>query len=793
MATSTNSFAPDLRVKLVVASSVALTFISFWRAAAIVLNDLASSAYYAGGIAAQAIGRSAPWFILGVMLFSFSVRAVYVESCTMFTRGGVYRVVKEALGGRMAKLSVSALMFDYVLTGPISGVAAGQYIVGFLDEIAAVAVRHGMLSQHWVTYFSDANVSHVNAAAAVFAAAVTAYYWWENVKGIEESSDKALRVMQITTVMVVVLLTWAIYAAISTRAALPPLPTPANLHFAPEALGFLRGTRLAQAFGLFGILIAAGHSVLAMSGEESLAQVNRELAHPKLLNLRRAALVIAIYSTVFTGIVTFLAEMLIPKDVPLETYANDLIAELVMHLPGPHTLLLLFRGFVVVVGFLILSGAINTSIIGSNGVLSRMAEDGVLADWFRIPHKRFGTSYRTINMVAGLQLAVIVISRGNVEILGELYAFGVVWSFSSLALSMLLLRYKHRQARAWQVPLNFSVRGIQIPVGLGCITLVLFALALTNLFTKSIATISGVIFSAIFFGIFTISEHINVRKHRENARTMKEHFQLMHEERVDRESLGIRPDCVLVAVRDQNTLTHLKWVLRRVDTEDQDVVVLAARMTGAGSSEVELSHEQIFSDYEQQLFTRCVSVAEDFGKTISLVVVPARDVWSAIVQTATQLGASAVVAGLSTKMTADEQAFRVGQAWEALPEPKRRFIFQVVKPDENVEVYHVGPHTPTLSTDDVQTVHRLWLYTRRENGTDELHHSDIVSLALTRLAREWGHDKDEITRALRKTHLEGADTVRRAPAAQYFKPPTDPIPDRRERAGTSAKPPTEPH
>ena len=108
-----------------------LTFISYWRAAAIVLNDLASSAFYACGIAEQAVGKSAPWFIVGVMLFSFTVRAVYVESCSMFVRGGVYRVVKEALGGTLAKISVSALMFDYILTGPISGVSAGQYMAGF--------------------------------------------------------------------------------------------------------------------------------------------------------------------------------------------------------------------------------------------------------------------------------------------------------------------------------------------------------------------------------------------------------------------------------------------------------------------------------------------------------------------------------------------------------------------------------------------------------------------------------------------------------------------------------------
>src|SRR5437868_14179511 len=113
-----------------------LSFISFWRAAAIVLNDLGSSAFYVGGPTEQFIGKSAPWFILGIMLFSYAVRALYIESCSMFVRGGVYKVVHEALGGTLAKFSVSALMFDYVLTGPISGVSAGLYLAGLINETA---------------------------------------------------------------------------------------------------------------------------------------------------------------------------------------------------------------------------------------------------------------------------------------------------------------------------------------------------------------------------------------------------------------------------------------------------------------------------------------------------------------------------------------------------------------------------------------------------------------------------------------------------------------------------------
>ncbi len=734
-----------------------LTFISYWRAAAIVLNDLASSAFYACGIAEQAIGKSAPWFIVAVMLFSFTVRAVYVESCSMFVRGGVYRVVKEALGGTLAKISVSALMFDYILTGPISGVSAGQYIAGLLNDILATADAHGWVPRAVHAMFGGVPHLNVNWTSVAFAVAVTLYYWWENTKGIHESSEKALRVMQITTVMVVILLGWSVITLLKQGYQSVPLPTPANLTFSKEALGFLGGTgvalNLGKMFGIFGILVAFGHSVLAMSGEESLAQVNRELAHPKLKNLKRAAIVIAIYSFTFTGLSALLSVMIIPDAVRVPVYKDNLIAGLAMYLWGPQLLRLLFRGFVVVVGFLILSGAVNTAIIGSNGVLNRVSEDGVMADWFRQPHRRFGTSYRIINLVVFLQLFTIIWSRGDVYVLGEAYAFGVIWSFTFNSLAMLVLRFKYKGERGWKVPPNITVAGREIPLGLASVFLVLFSVAIVNLFTKSVATIAGVSFAAAFFLIFTVSERVNRRKHALAKEQMKEHFQLLQSDTVERTGLGIRPGNVLVTVRDYNTLAHLRWVLARIDVKDQDIVVMSARISQFGAAAYDLSTEQIFSDYEQQLFTKAVSVAESFGKHVSLLVVPARDVWSAIVQTANNLESSAVVSGLSSKMTPQEQAFELGRAWEGAPEPRRQFVLQIVYPDsKTVDTFRIGPHTPTMKTEDVHLVHRLWLNITQEPGLDKVHHHDILTEALTRFSREYhGTDRDQILKDLRRT------------------------------------------
>jgi amino acid transporter len=434
--------------KVLVATTAMLAFISYWRAAAIVLNDLASSAYYAGGEAEQFIGKTAPWFILATMFLSYAVSQLYVESCSMFVRGGVYRVVKEAMGGALAKFSVSALMFDYILTGPISGVSAGQYLAGLLNEMLSYAHLRVTLNP--------------SATAEIFAIAATLYFWWENVKGITESSEKALWIMQLTTVMVIALFAWCGYTLLLRGGHLPPAPVPRNIVMTKHALGWLAGSRIPEMFTLVAVFVALGHSVLAMSGAESLAQVYREIEHPKLPNLKKAALVIFIYSMVFTSLVSFFAVMIIP-DKTRPQYFQNLIGGLAMSLTGPFIARLAFHVFVVVVGTLILSGAVNTAIVGSNGVLNCVSEDGVLSDWFRQPHPRFGTSYRIVNLVVALQILMILLSRGDVTFLANLYAFGVIWSFVLNGVAVFVLRYTQPQKREFKVPLNLRIAGREIP------------------------------------------------------------------------------------------------------------------------------------------------------------------------------------------------------------------------------------------------------------------------------------------------------------------------------------------
>ncbi len=721
-----------------VATTAMLTFISFWRAAAIVLNDLASSAFYAGGIAEQAIGPSAPWFILAVMLFAYAVAQMYVESCSMFVRGGVYRVVKEAMGSTLAKFSVSALMFDYILTGPISGVSAGQYLVGFVNEL----LQHAHINVALPT----------NSTAAVFAVAATLYFWWQNIKGIEESSEKARRIMEFTTILVVLMIGWCSYTLWVRGGHLPPLPVPSNLHFSVEAEGWLHSSRLLEIIGVVGILAAFGHSVLAMSGLETLAQVYREIEHPKLPNLKKTAFIIFVYSMLFTSLVSFFAFMIIPNATTRLNYKDDLIAGLAMNVVGPVMLRLLFHGFVVVVGIMILSGAVNTAIVGSNGVLNRVSEDGVLADWFRQPHRRFGTSHRIINLVVVLQLLTIFLSRGNVIILGEAYAFGVIWSFAMKGLGVLVLRFTKPGPREFRVPLNPKLGRIEVPLGLGLITLTLFATAIINLFTKEIATISGVSFTLLFYLLFTISEKHSQRR---AARTELDQFNLEASEEISAEEVGSRPGNILVPVPDYFKLYHLASVLERVDIERQDVVVLHIHiLLRAASGEHGLEPEQLFTVYEQELFTRALALSEKYGKSVKLAVIAATDVWDGILRAGQNLQSSTIVLGSSTKMSAAEESRRAGLAWEGLPNPKPQLTVEVYSPRRREEVYYLGPHAPHLTPKEIDLLHKIWLECSQRLEPEEVHHHDIVHFALTEIDQRLQEGRESEVMERLRNHLE---------------------------------------
>ncbi len=702
------------------------------------MNDLASSAYYAGGESESFIGKSAPWFILGVMLFSYCVRAIYVESCSMFVRGGVYRVVKEALGGTLAKFSVSALMFDYVLTGPISGVSAGQYLAGFLNELFA--------------YFHLGIVISENTTAAVFAILITLYFWQENIKGIPESSDKALKIMKVTTAMVVILIVWCSYTIWIRGAHLPPFPWPSNIRLDSRSLGWLSGNQIVKMIPAIAVFVGIGHSVLAMSGEESLAQVYREIEAPKLPNLKKAGLIIFIYSLLFTSLVSFFAVMIIP-DGTRGQYLENLIGGLSMNLIGPFSLRLVFHVFVVVVGTLILAGAVNTAIVGSNGVLNRVSEDGVLTDWFRQPHRKFGTSHRIINMVVGFQILTIIASRGDVTFLANLYAFGVIWSFTMQGIAVLgdavHASGRPRIPRAAEFPVVWQADS----PGVGAD----HAGALPDCGRKPVHETERDRRRSGLFVCHVRSIHgFGARYAPESRRGARGNGPVQC--RGARGTLA--PGLGSAARQHSGSRQQLSRALPSAGGSGprQNRAPRRRRASHPPPSQVHIRIKRARSGAtvwkRRAILVHKSPVAggearqdRSFGRCL------ANDMWSGILNAAVKLQCSSIVLGRSTKLTLPEQAREIGLAWEQLEDPRPQFNLEIFSPGGEREYFLLGPHAPNLTSNEVRLVHRLWLRFSDLVAPDELHHHDVVHFALDEVLHELQEGKEADVVARLKEHI----------------------------------------
>jgi Amino acid permease len=403
-----------------------------------------------------------------------------------------------------------------------------------------------------------------------------------------------------------------------------------------------------------------------------------------------------------------------------------------------------------------LAGAVNTAIMGSNGVLNRVSEDGILPDWFRQPHPRFGTSYRILNLVVILQIATILLSRGDIFILGEAYAFGVMWSFSMKGLAVLVLRYTEPGHRDFRVPFNLKIGNTEIPIGLALITLTLLAICVVNIFTKQVATISGVGFTLIFFAVFEITEKIT--RKRGVAHSEMDQFNLQYGEDVTLRNVDVKTGNILVPVSNYHALYHLDEVLSRVSRDRRDVVVLHVRLLARMSTgEFELQQDQLFSSNEQFLFTKVLSLAEKRGESVHLTVVTANDLWDGVLRAARNLGSSRIVLGRSAKFTGPDLARDVGLAWERLPEPRPQLEMEMLTPAGGREYFILGPHAPHLTQNEIKLIHEMWLRFSELLAPLEVHHHDVVHFALDEVIHEINEGNERELAEKLRLHIQDKD------------------------------------
>src|SRR5947208_11389576 len=329
-----------------------------------------------------------------------------------------------------------------------------------------------------------------------------------------------------------------------------------------------------------------------------------------------------------------------------------------------------------------------------------------------------------------------------------------MWSFSMKGLAVLVLRYKEPGKREYRVPLNFHIGKTEIPLGLALITLTLIALCGINLFTKQVATVSGVAFTIIFFAVFEISE--TVTRKRASAHAELDQFNLEAGDDLTPKALGVRPGSVLVMVRNYNALYNLGATLDCVDAHKQDVVALHLRFLGrADAGEYELESEQLFSSEEQTLFTRALALAEKKGKTIHLAVAGATEKWDAILRSAQSLQSAVVVLGVSPNRPVTEEARVAGLAWERLADPKPQLTLVIYSPGGSEHIFYLGPHAPHLTPKEIDLLHGIWLQLSNDVAPEEIHHHDVIHFALEELKQEMNdYQREEVVNRLRQHLVE---------------------------------------
>src|SRR4051794_14711256 len=265
-------------------------------------------------------------------------------------------------------------------------------------------------------------------------------------------------------------------------------------------------------------------------------------------------------------------------------------------------------------------------------------------------------------MIAGLQLLTIVASRGDVILLGEAYAFGVVWSFVFNTLSMVVLRFKKPGPREFLVPLNIRWGNVYLPIGLGLVFLTMFLSAMANLLTKPVATTSGLCFAGAFLSIFTVTEYVHRRRRGTEHHEHIEQFNRETVREVTKAGLGLtRPFCKLVAIRSPHNLFMLDKALADTDPRTTDVVVMTAKVEPQGAELPPAEHPLDY--YDQQLLTAVVNHAERLGKTVTPLLVPTNNSLHAVLNTAKDLPCQEVLVGASNKYTAEEQLDQIAFYW----------------------------------------------------------------------------------------------------------------------------------
>jgi magnesium transporter len=719
----------------IVFATTKVSFAPLSRAAALALADVGLAALFISGSSLVALGSVAPWFILAAVFVGIAARAIDIESWSLFIPRGLVGRVHEAFGSRAASAASAAVILERVFLAALACLVAGNYVTSFLVTGLNVRVLE-----------ADRDL------ATLVGICLLGFLWIRTRLGHGAWTTRLARYLWIAVGVLAILVVWGVATAVM-RSHWPPLP---SRPVPSQPITAWWHHALAAGWMVAAFFSGLGYSIAAVGTTEGLTRGAAELPPPRIQSLRRIGLIAAAYAIFIVAGLAFLFTAVVPLTARV-TWSDAPLVGLVRYLGGPGWLRVLMGTAVAGAAAVIATYAADAALTEARNALLRVTEERRLPEGLLRAHPRFGTLSNLIDSVAAAIGLVVLASGGRIEWMAR--AFGVTLAATLLFKGMALIKLRRTHPDApFRVPLTWRFGKREWPVGLAFICLLIAGAMAAMLVRADAATLgAGWVLLAFSLLFMLTPERASVALGPGDLDT----DQLLPPTQLSLEQLEPKPGTVLVPVRNPHSLGHVVAALQT--SRDREVVVMSVRMLGLDIEDDGASDASPTTS-ERAIFSRVAAIGERYKRPVRLLIVPARNVFDAIVATVLRLQASEIYVGESVTLSADAQARLLGDAWERAPKSEGHEVHLVIHHNTGrSDTYHIGAHAPSLTSRDLDMIHRLWLDAVKSVGS-QVHHHDIVRAALTQMADQLeGPNRDAALRAIQhaaKPADELAEVVR---------------------------------
>ena len=720
---------PANRVRVVLSATALLSFVSVWKAAALAIAELGVAAFFVAGVS-EPLGPVAPWLILLMCAVAAFVRAIDIESWGLFVPGGLIGRARLAFGATGGRIAAASTLGERLLLAAVGCGVAAHYGASLVVTREALAFAGGLATEEFTV---------------VLAIVLVGLLWIRARIGFDLDSDAIARGIWVGVVILAVVAVWGTISLVREKPLLEQLIT------LPVGPGSIRTYLLALAFTL---PIVGGGDVLAHSAYE--------LPPPRVDGLRRIGRLVVLYSFVGIAAGAFLFRGLVGPDGA--AWSEAPLVGVALSLAGPAWIRATAAVAIAIAAFIVLVPASRGAISDAEQIVRRLASEGAAPAILAEPHPRVGTFARAIDVAGGSAVAILLASGGRVDWLARAYGFAVGASLLVKIATLVRLRKTRPQPKPLTASVNWQVGGREVPLGLmATATLVTVALG-AALISGDPPTVAAAALLTVLTVVISPAGRAEDRGVEPEAADDIELLPSVHALVAEAD---VRPGNVLVPVRNPHAVSHVTAAIRAA-SRDRDIVVMTARLIGIDTDDEDSASHGDLSPSERRLFAKIVALGEHHSRPIKLMIVPAHNVFDAVVATAIRLKSSDIFVGESATLTSADQARLVGEAWEEAAKPEGLDVRLVIYHHSGrTDTYHLGAHPPALGPGDLDLIHRVWLDAKKAIGP-YVHHHDVVRAALTQMEQQLsGPQRDEALAAIRRV-ARPADELAAAVHARDF-------------------------